>query len=573
VRAVEIRPLNPQRTHHARLGIDSNNESKRRDAADDEVGFEGMAWGEDPPGQLITWTPGMSADAGMAGAAWRLTGDAALVLHTHVRPSGKPERIGFRLGFYFAQAAPTVYPVILRIGSRDVDIPPGEPRHEISGSYELPIDVDAHSIFPHAHSLCRAIEVQAELPQGATTTLIAIRRFDENWHDTYRFLSPLRLPRGTRLMTRFTYDNTTANVRNPNDPPRRVVYGSNADDEMADVYLQVTPADPQQAPVLAEHYQQAELGSKIAGYQKTLEMFADDPWSIEALASSYVAAGQPEEAVRLLEGRPELLRQSVQANVVLGMAQLARGDAAAAEQELRRALAMDERLALAWLGMGQALAVRSQFEPAEKAFRSAIQFAPRLLVARLDLADLLIRRERLEEAAAVCSAAIELEDAEYKPHLKLANILAQQKRYDESLTHFTAAQKRAPFLYSPQSSLAIACYQLGDEQTARRLLQEALAEAPHDPVPHCFLGQIARRDEQWDEARQHLQRASELPTPSTWPASHRRQFLTLVYKEQLQLAEQLHDEALAREVATEWLDLDPTNDQVRNLLHQIERSP
>jgi hypothetical protein len=88
--------------------------------------------------------------------------------------------------------------------------------------------------------LCREVRVEAELPDGSKKPLILIEDFDENWHDNYRYVKPVRLPRGTKLVSTFVYDNTEANIRNRNHPPRRVVYGSNVADEMADVYFQVT---------------------------------------------------------------------------------------------------------------------------------------------------------------------------------------------------------------------------------------------------------------------------------------------------------------------------------------------
>jgi tetratricopeptide (TPR) repeat protein len=570
VRAVEIRPMTLKATHHVRLGIDANSESVRRDAADAEVGYEGMAWGEDPGGQLITWTPGMTPDAGTPGAAWQLSSDDKLVLHAHLQPTGKAETIRFWLGFHFADGPPALHPLMLRVGSRDIDIPAGESHHQVENAYELPVDVDVHFAFPHAHSLCREITLGAHKPDSEPKTLLAIRRFDENWHDTYRFATPVRLPRGTRLVTTFTYDNTAANIRNPNNPPQRVAYGSNADDEMADVYLQVTPVDPAQRAVLAEHSNQQELASKIAGYRKSLELHPDDPWSIEALASCYVAKRQPDEAVKILEAKPDLLRSSVQATVILGMAQLAKQNTGAAEQQLRSAVARDDQNAVAWLGLGQALIAKLEPASAEQAFRQAIKYAPRLAVARLDLADLLAADKRLNEAVQVCKEAVEIAPSDYKPQLKLANLLAEQEKYDESLAHFAAARELAPFVYEPKASLAIACYQRGDERTADRLLREAVAQDSHDPVPHCFLGQIARRNEQWQQARKHFERASELPTPSSWPASHRSQFLTLIYTEQLQLADKLQDEELAEQTLSAWLRIDPSNDHLRTILRQIQ---
>jgi len=46
---------------------------------------------------------------------------------------------------------------------------------------------------------------------------------------------------------KFVYDNSDGNVRNPNDPPQRVVAGNRAVDEMAHLWVQVLPEDPAQA--------------------------------------------------------------------------------------------------------------------------------------------------------------------------------------------------------------------------------------------------------------------------------------------------------------------------------------
>lgn len=571
VRVVEIRPSVPQRTHHARLGIDSNGESVRRDAADIEPGYEGMAWGEDPPGQLVTWTPGMQVHEGTAGTAWRLTPDMNLVLHTHLQPSGKPEPLKFRVEFYFAEGDPTIQPQILRIGSRDIDIPAGASEFVATDEYELPITVDATFIFPHAHSLCRQILVTANLPDGTQRTLIAIKRFDENWHDAYRFVEPVRLPRRTRLATRFVYDNSTANIRNPHYPPQRVVYGSNADDEMADVYLQVIAVEPDQSAVLAEHYGEYELNSKIVGYRRSLELHPDDSWSREALASCYLAQGKPALATEILNERPELLAESLQAHVILAMAKLAGGDSLAAVDDFYAILQTDDQMAATWVGFGQVLMKAEKIAAAEDAFRTALEIAPRLTIARLDLVDLLIAQEKFDEAIAECQLAIQYDDTSHQSHLKLADIYARQRRYDESLEQFAMARKLAPYVYSPEASLAVACYQNGDEEKANKLLSSALKANPRDPVPHCFAGQIARRNRDWPAAGDHFEQARHLPIPATWPASHVRQFLTLIYTEQLQLAQETEDIELLRSTASAWLKLEPKNGAIRKLLDQIAK--
>ena len=332
VEAIELRPKNPRATHHARLGVDRSFESIRRDAADPMPGYEGMAWGQDPDGQLVTWVPGMIAHRGAPGSAWRLYPKTCLVLHTHMQPTGKSETVQFRVGVHFAKEPPTLRPVVLRIGSRNIDIPAGDSHYVAADEYVVPVDLDVRSIFPHAHSLCREVDVEATLPDGSQQSLIKINDFNEKWHDNYQYVEPVRLPRGTRIRSTFTYDNSDKNIRNRQLPPKRVVYGSNVVDEMADVYLQVTTANADERAAFMEDFEQFETRSQLVGFQKTLEMYPDDPWSREGLAACNVALGKPQEAIRLLEERIKLGGEPLYAMVSLGSAYLSSGNSARAEK-------------------------------------------------------------------------------------------------------------------------------------------------------------------------------------------------------------------------------------------------
>jgi tetratricopeptide (TPR) repeat protein len=569
VESIELRPTNPRATHHARLGVDRTLESVRRDAADPLPGYEGMAWGHDPEGQLITWVPGMIAHAAAPGSAWRLYPKTALVLHTHMQPTGKPEAVQFQIGVHFASEAPSVRPLIVRVGSRNLDIPAGDAHYEAVDEFVVPIDLEIRSIFPHAHSLCRGVNVEAATPDGRTVPLIRISSFDEKWHDNYQFATPVRLPRGSRVRSTFTYDNTDQNIRNRNHPPKRVVYGSNVADEMADVYLQVTAVHADERAALVEDIEQNEIRSQLVGLQKTLEMYPNDPWSREGLAACNLSLGKPQEAIRLLEECLRLEDNPAHAMVALSSAHLLAGDAAQAEKLTREVLTKDADYPLAWNGLGRSLDAQSKTKEALDAYRHAIELAPALTDAHLNLAENLARQDQFQAAAAACNEAIRLSPDSPNAYLKLANIQARERNYDGCLNSLVTAQRLAPYTHPPKVLLAVYYQQNGDTSKAKELLRAAHTEAPQHPVPELFLGQFALREKRFDDARHFLSSSAARPIPTNWPETHKQRFLVLLHTERFKLAQQLRDEELARSAVDEWIKYDPDNKKLQELYNGL----
>ncbi|MBX7104876.1 MAG: tetratricopeptide repeat protein [Gemmataceae bacterium] len=570
VESIELRPTNLRVTHHARLGVDNSNESRRRDAEDAAPGFAGMAWGQDPDGQLVIWAPGMTGAAPITGSAWRLTPQSTLVLHAHLQPSGRPESVSFRVGIRFAKGPPERHPAILRVGSCDIDIPAGVTRHVVEDDFTCPVDLDVYSIFPHAHSLCQSLAVTAIRPDGKSEPLVRIDRFDEAWHDSYRFVRPVRLPRGTRIHSTFTYDNSDGNPRNRQRPARRVAYGSNVVDEMADVYLQVLPVRADERAALMEDYKRYELKAQAIGYQRALSVHPDDPWSREGLAACWFGLGEPKKGLAILESLVRTGKPSVFTQTSLGLALLATGDASAAEARLREALAFDKEYPLASLGLGRALLAQKKAEPAEAAMRTAVRLAPEMPEARQLLADLLIQSGRLDEADGLIAAAVAESADPAGLYLKRAEISARKRQADQCLEHCVAARRHAPYLHPPKVLAAALVQSAGDGDRALTWLREAYAENPGHPVPALMLGQLARQRRQLPDARNLLETSAAKVPPANWPASHRKRFLILLHSERLQLAQQLQDRALAQDALHQWQLADPDNAQVRKWLAELK---
>ncbi|HUL51251.1 MAG TPA: cytochrome c, partial [Candidatus Nitrosotalea sp.] len=246
VRAVEFRPGNWKVVHHAFLKLDATRDSRLRDEADPEPGFDGIHAppnAQPPSGHFLSWQPGKVVSAGNDGLAWRLEKDTDLVLQMHLRPSGKPEQLQSSVGFYFTDRAPTNTPIKTWMNSYTIDIPAGKKDYVLEQSYTLPCDVDALGVLPHAHYLGKELQAWAMLPDGAKQWLICIKDWDFNWQGDYRYAHPVFLPKGTVIQMRYTYDNSAGNPRNPHQPPERVQYGLQSNDEMGELWLQLLPRD------------------------------------------------------------------------------------------------------------------------------------------------------------------------------------------------------------------------------------------------------------------------------------------------------------------------------------------
>jgi mono/diheme cytochrome c family protein len=244
VKRVEFRPGNPRIVHHAILFLDTSGEARRRETVPGEgypcVGGPGL----DITGSLGGWAPGATPADAPPGVAHTIKKGADLVLQIHYHLDGKPEQDQSTVGLTFAKTPPTKGLTLFVLGNEKIDIPPGDSQYLVKASGVLPLDAEAIAVFPHAHYLCKDMKVDAYLPDGSVTPLIWIKDWDFNWQGAYRYTSPVKLPKGTRLEMQYTYDNSTANPHNPSDPPREVKFGEETTNEMGFAFVSVTLDTP-----------------------------------------------------------------------------------------------------------------------------------------------------------------------------------------------------------------------------------------------------------------------------------------------------------------------------------------
>ncbi|MEZ5318534.1 MAG: tetratricopeptide repeat protein [Vicinamibacterales bacterium] len=449
VRAVEVRTGGAP-IHHAVIRLDRSLASRRRDGADGQPGFDGMALEgiEDPDGQFLGWAPGRGPIVAPEGMPWRLERGTDLVIELHMIPGGTPQSVQPVVGLFLTDAAPARTPVAVRMGTKLIDIPAGRSDYVVSDTYELPVPVQLMSLYPHAHYLGREMRVTATLPDGAVRTLLHIPRWSFHWQQDYRFVTPIPLPRGTRLTMQYTYDNSEGNPDNPHRPPVRVRGGARSTDEMAELGLQILPASAADAAVLLDAFdQRGRIANMLAAEARAREE-PDVAEHRALLGATYVDVGRFAEAVPHLRAAIRLGDASSMTWNDLGLALMALDRAGEAVEALRRAAALapgDERIQF---NLGNALGRTARPEEAEAAYRRALSVNPAFPDAHVNLAVLLFSRGRRAEALDHYQRAVEIRPDSAVIHANYGGALAAVGRYVEALQHTRRALAIDP-TYAP----------------------------------------------------------------------------------------------------------------------------
>jgi hypothetical protein len=167
-----------------------------------------------------------------------------LVLQLHFHPTGKEEDEQSTIGLYFAKKKPEKTVASFMVSSRQIDIPAGTKNYKVTKEFVTPVESELIGVSPHAHYLCKEMKVDAIKPDGVTQPLILIKDWDFGWQGLYLYKTPLKFPAGTKVRMEYTYDNSADNPRNPSNPPKRVTFGQQTQDEMAIVFLNYVSSKP-----------------------------------------------------------------------------------------------------------------------------------------------------------------------------------------------------------------------------------------------------------------------------------------------------------------------------------------
>ena len=392
VRAIEIRPGNKRLIHHANLIVDRSRSSRRREATPG-AGFPGMdvtieRTSFDFNTHFLFWKPGSVPHVEPDGLAWRLDPGNDLVLNTHMQPTGKPEQVRPSIGLYFTDKPPDKFPLLMQLEHDGaLDIPPGDRDFLVSDNFRLPMDVDVLAVYPHAHYLGHLLEGYATLPNGSRKWLVRIPDWDLNWQAVYYYRKPVFLPKGSVVSMRYHYDNSIANPRNPNRPPRRVRGGDQATDEMGHLWLQVLPRGPGDP---RRQLEEALTRHRLAKYP-------DDFFAHLKLGALMLARLDAPEAEPVLATAVRLNPDQPEARNLLGSALAALGRSSEAITQFQMALKQRPDYPNARFNLGNALAKAGRLDEAIEQFRQVVSAYPNDALAKDRLQWAIERRHSLSK--------------------------------------------------------------------------------------------------------------------------------------------------------------------------------
>jgi len=211
---------------------------------------------------------------------------------------------------------------------------------------------------------------------------------------------------------------------------------------------------------------------------------------------------------RILSVAPE----HADANHLLGLVLFQAEKPGEAEKLIRKAISIDDKVALYHANLGRVLKAINQDMAAVDAFRNAVQLVPDDAILHADLASALIGIGDADGARARAHLALALSPNLAEAHLNLG--LALQELHGptdgEAEKHLKRALTLKPDLAGAYLALGVALHEGGDLVGAVTHYKQAISMNPRFVEAHTNLGNIFRLENDFDAATRHYRSALDI---------------------------------------------------------------
>jgi hypothetical protein len=249
ITSIEVRPGNRRVVHHVAISFrphdvrvkygepqtpvklrDENGDQVERARTPSQAGLGNFA------GLEAVFLPGSPPmDFRAQNAAKLIPAGYDICLQMHYTTTGEEADDQTEIGFTIAKAEPmrrfiTLSPTPAR-DEETFRIPAGDPNWEISTEVEFNQEAQIVWFLPHMHLRGKDMTYQLEFPTGQKQTVLKVSGYDFNWQLGYDADTPIRVPKGTKLLATAHFDNSANNKFNPN-PNKDVWWGDQTWEEM-----------------------------------------------------------------------------------------------------------------------------------------------------------------------------------------------------------------------------------------------------------------------------------------------------------------------------------------------------
>ncbi|MEX0818698.1 MAG: redoxin domain-containing protein [Pirellulaceae bacterium] len=280
IRAAECRPGNRAVVHHIIVAAASPDQAGKR-------AHGGLAsdW-------LSATAPGARPLILPDGMAKRIPAGSRLVFQMHYTPNGTAQEDLSSIGLIFADPQTVKREVVTQKAAEPrFQIPAGADNHKVTASHMFHRDTLMLAMFPHMHLRGKSFRYTAIYPDKREEILLDVPHYDFNWQNSYEFKEPKLMPAGTKLTCVAHYDNSAANLANP-DPTAAVRWGDQTWEEMMIGYFDMVLADQDLTNESLTRRTDQFLQQHAAGrtdFPKAIELLAglalasDDTWKLLGL--------------------------------------------------------------------------------------------------------------------------------------------------------------------------------------------------------------------------------------------------------------------------------------------------
>lgn len=256
VSAMEVVPGNNSIVHHVLVFQDTsaNHAAQLLDNASPGPGYTSFGGiGVSSAIMMDAWVPGQTVKKLPAIFGKRIYPNSDLVIQVHY-PAGSAGKLdSTKVRIYYNNNTTArdvrIEPIMNHLAPTLVNGPltiPANTTRTFEERFTIPAFLKATvlAVGPHMHLIGESIKSFANKPNGDTIRFIDIPHWDFHWQGQYYYQKPVIVDGGSTIRAFATYNNTSSNPHNPNNPPQTVNLGEATTDEMMLVYFAFAAYEP-----------------------------------------------------------------------------------------------------------------------------------------------------------------------------------------------------------------------------------------------------------------------------------------------------------------------------------------